>query len=382
MTFIMCTIEEIRPSAPVTATVVDMMDRTVRGTGAVKTRNTVPGSEAASTTLSSAARTEGRNKSPKANLERGKSGDGLSEALSNFVLLILVVLAWWYINRKMRAEKKEKSRRLRRKQLSAQVSQDLWRTTDWAALYGLLSMTFDGYLESTPFRDEHVASIRGPWQQVHRVALRRLLQRGIIPLSIYDGGLSTHEIRGWGWQNNRLILPLYRRATTRAYFEFLIPSPNGPKRQKFLQILLHNDREYGVSMRCGESSWNISGTSLSARTTAYHCVDRPFSVGAVSIIKWLLPFMPVAELEQSEKYRLHELSWFFRGQEAQNVPLLHYNASILVRVESNHWGHEELDQLVCHVSQDAKLNDNWLMEETELAARAELETCGIMANGQ
>ena len=84
MTFIMCTIEEIRPSAPVTATVVDMMDRTVRGTGAVKTRNTVPGSEAASTTLSSAARTEGRNKSPKANLEILKHHTSSSRATIYF----------------------------------------------------------------------------------------------------------------------------------------------------------------------------------------------------------------------------------------------------------------------------------------------------------
>jgi hypothetical protein len=59
----------------------------------------------------------------------------------------------------------------------------------------------------------------------NRPWLRRLLELGVIPPFIQDGGINTHRVNftrfGWTTRFPWVKVPIYQQGKRRAYFEFL-----------------------------------------------------------------------------------------------------------------------------------------------------------------
>lgn len=115
--------------------------------------------------------------------------------------------------------------RLRPRAANPPLSQHLqpWRTKSWAALYGLLRLSYDN--KWAKGRDAWILSrsLHAIWHHPQRPYLGRLLAMWVIPLSIHDGEMKTEKGQGWrfsweGWLPG-VQWPMYVHGRQRACFE-------------------------------------------------------------------------------------------------------------------------------------------------------------------
>lgn len=273
-----------------------------------------------------------------------------------FTILVLGSLfIWWNVYQ--RAFKLRKMERVAQR-LDNKHS---WRymTKNWDVLYQLLLSAYDSNTLPAPFCEEQTKSIQDRWNQHNRVAPKRLVQRGIIPLVIHDGELTTEQVRPWGWTSEfpYVKLPIHRQAKTRAYFEFLLPYPDDVKRKAFLGMLVNNKDSCDVVVRFERPSLKSSGQVLTRSPPSRK--NSPLSIGAEAFVEVLLPFKSDEILNMPSTGESLDFARYMRGREAERVPLLFHSKLALVRIESRDWGHVELDEMVYHFAQDAQLEDHW-----------------------
>ena len=158
--------------------------------------------------------------------------------------------------------------------------QEPWLTNDWTTLYGLIGLAQKGEIgsEHTPFHAEHVSTLQHRLvneygtNRKYRWALHRLLERGIIPLSISDGGVSTSLTRSFSLSRSFpfLTLPSYRQTKSRGSFTFLIPHPERVEVKALLQLLGQNKMNYNISCRTHNPKMRRTRSSI---TTGFNDVD-------------------------------------------------------------------------------------------------------------
>lgn len=254
---------------------------------------------------------------------------------------------------------------------------EAWRTNDWDVFRGLLYFALQRKSVHTPFRPQNYKTVLERWHQVGRSAPHELLERGIIPLAIHDGGLATEQIRGWAVTKEFpwVGLPLYQQAKTRAFIEFLVPYPDQGPTRSFLEQLENNRDEYGVLMR------DDTSVRSSRRNRPIFADHHPLMMGAEAVVEAALPFMP-DKLLKTHHERVSHLEYFVKeGQVEDRMPLLQQTKWMLVRVEARHWGRlqgrSQLDCWVGRYAQSAGMERLWVSNETMDATDRELERCGL-----
>jgi len=255
--------------------------------------------------------------------------------------------------------------------------QEVWKTNDWTAFYGLLWFSLRRESTHTPFLPKYYKTVLACWHETGRSAPQELLELGIIPLTINDGGLGTEQVRRWTvlegfpW----LSLPLYQQAKTRAFLEFLVPYPDHGPTQSFLKRLENNHDGYGVLMRTN------AGVKGSRRNRPIFADHHPLMMGAEAAVEAVLPFMPDRMLRTHHKRVSHLEHFVKEGQVEDRLPLLKHTRWMLVRVEARHWGrlqgHSQLDRWVCRHAQSAGMERVWKPRDTTDAMDRELERCGL-----
>ena len=232
----------------------------------------------------------------------------------------------------------------------------------------------------TPFVPEYLGSIQQRLQPARRRwALRQLLEKGIIPLYIQDGGMSTTQTASWGASTTFpfITLPRYRQTKSRAYFDFVIPHYEHEVVRKLIRLLCRNEAGHGVEYRLfnPDIGWETPGKEKKP-CAPYTRPSFPLSVGAESVVEVLLPFCPDRVVEKT-----HEgccpLEWYLKGRGADTIPLLHYASFCVVRVEAGHWGHVELDNCVLNCAQEVGMEDRWPLDKAQRRAERELESFGL-----
>ncbi|KAF1850291.1 uncharacterized protein K460DRAFT_268657, partial [Cucurbitaria berberidis CBS 394.84] len=253
-----------------------------------------------------------------------------------------------------------------------------WQTTEWKVLYGLIAMAHDNDWPYTPFRQHYNSSIRERWNRPNKHGLKRLLQKGIIPLFVQDGGVSTQQRASWGWSTAfpYLKTPLFRQTKNRAYFEFLVPYPELGDAKTFMHKLVYNTQGYGITLRFSSPPPDGSIFYAEMNPPCVEELDQHFSVGAESALEMLLPFKQDGVFEKAQGGRARQLRWFIKGLDSRRVPLLHHAEWVLVRVESQDWSALELDERVWAIAQEVMPGTPWPEEVVRKAARTELVQCG------
>jgi hypothetical protein len=215
-----------------------------------------------------------------------------------------------------------------------------------------------------------------------------LLERGVIPLRIQDGGVTTTQIATWELTATFpfIEIPRYQQSKSRAYFEFLIPHPEDRAREvaALMGVLGENQLCYGISTRghddermmTYEDAGELHGESRSSR-------DFPMSVGAEACCEVLLPFLPDQEVHRGKGGRVDRLDAYMRESTEETedvggrVPLLGLNSWVILRVEAGHWGYVELDHFVLGAVQDVGMEVRWVGDVCEQRAMKEIERCGL-----
>jgi hypothetical protein len=105
-------------------------------------------------------------------------------------------------------------------------------------------MSLDHNDVPSPFDRSTFNSCQERFQDRQRYALQRLVETGIIPVYIYDGGISMDKLNDWGlqWTFPWIKLPWFVQAKRRAYFEFIIPVCH---RTEFVQMCLVLNGHWG-----------------------------------------------------------------------------------------------------------------------------------------
>jgi hypothetical protein len=279
----------------------------------------------------------------------------------------------------------------------AEAWQEPWSTKDWSTLYGLIALAHENNIQPRyiPFHTEHISTIQVRFKRPHRWALRRLLERGVIPLRINDGGVSTTQAVTWDISLTIpfIQLPHYQQTKSRAFFEFLIPHAEQAEVAHLISILGRNRMGYGISKRTHNS---ISPepdcyTASSLRNRHKSGSGFPLSLGAWSICEVLLPFLPDTEILQAQGAWVDWLHSYFRSgpdtEDGQDdcsqsdlctervplVPLLQYSSCAIVRLEAPHWGYVELDNFVLGAVEESGLEDRWVWSVCKSRAVEELK---------
>lgn len=288
-------------------------------------------------------------------------------------LLFLIPLIWYRtsIQRERLAVVEEETRAL-------EVNwQEAWRTKDWIALYGLLWFSLQQKSTHTPFLPKYYKMLLKCWHEEGRTAPRELLELGIIPLTINDGGLATEQVREWTVLDGFpwVGLPLYQQAKTRAFIEFLVPYPDDGPTREFLKRLENNLDDYGVLMR------DNNAKKGSRRNRPIFADHHPLMMGAEAVVEAALPFMPDRKLTTHHK-RVSHLEYFVKeGHVEDRLPLLQYTRWMLVRVEARHWGRlpgpSQLDRWVSRYAQSAGMERIWVPGVMTDAVEKELDRCGL-----
>jgi hypothetical protein len=271
--------------------------------------------------------------------------------------------------------------------------QEPWLTTDWATLYGLIGLAQQGDIESahTPFHADKLCTIQKKLRGENygktsrsRWALRRLLEYGVIPLTIQDGGVSTAKTRDWELVSTFpfLTLPSYQQTKKRAFFEVLIPHPEADGVTRLVRLLRRNRMGYVVSCRVYDAKTRRTRTIITPAVPRSGCVDGeyfPLSVGAEASCEVILPFLPDEQVQSAHGMRVHSLSMYVEEGTAEmpRAPLLHWSSWALVRVEAAHWGHVELDHYVLGAVQDSGMEIRWVEGVCEGKAVAEVGRVGL-----
>jgi hypothetical protein len=270
-----------------------------------------------------------------------------------------------------------------------------WLTNDWATLYGLIRLSNDNQWPHSPLCLNK--DIQHHWYHPDRPWLKRLLALGTVPLFIQDGGMDTHYTNYTGFGRKKefpyFTTPKWQQGKRRAFFEFLVPYPNGSaKMRQFLDSIINNraeeeidgnqvvrDNSYAVTVR--ESPPDRGGKILYSKENRPAPEERPLEVGAQSALKPLLPFMSDEVLRKGYGVRINCLSTYMRGFHPEKVPLLRHAPARLVRVEAYHYGACELDGFVFGLAQKVGLGVQWPEGRCREAALMELEQCGLPVDG-
>ncbi|KAF1829162.1 hypothetical protein BDW02DRAFT_510641 [Decorospora gaudefroyi] len=247
------------------------------------------------------------------------------------------------------------------------------------ALYGLITIAHQNASMHIPFRTKYIRSIQERWNEPKRFALQNLVERGIIPLYIQDGGVSTEEIASWGWSTTfpYIKLPISRQAKKRAYFDFVVPHPQRKEALDFVRLLTRKGHEFGFSVTRIDPFTSTVRGGFGKSNPPYKGKRFPFSVGAESRLEILLPFLPDKLLVQAHEERIHQLQYYFKGLDTRHIPLLHHSLTSIIRVEAGNWGYVELDVFVYGCAQDAGMQNEWDTNRAWEAANRELERCGL-----
>lgn len=239
-------------------------------------------------------------------------------------------------------------------------------------------MSYKNNSPHTPFHTYHTHSIHIRWENPHRIALQRLLEKGIIPLFIQDGGISTSLTKPLlpSRKFPYFHLPHWQQAKRRAYFDFLVPHPAEKSRARFLKLVCGNKHRYGVSVWDAHEDTTYE-IEYAEQNPPYEGDAYPLSVGVEAVLEPLLPFMKDRVVSTRGVGELGPLGTYFKGGTSRGVPLLYHAPTLVVRVESCHWGRLELDQFVNGCAEKARLRCLWPGDATWEAASCELERCGL-----
>ena len=250
-----------------------------------------------------------------------------------------------------------------------------WLTKDWTTLYGLIAMVYEDESMYTPLRRKYIRSIQQRWNSPKRSQLRMLLEKGIVPLFIQDGGMSTEQISYWSWNTTFPFIKLssFRQAKRRACFEFLLPHPERKHARQFLEILGHNKWRYGVQVRtCNQVHGREIVRTWEEPAAPYEIARFPLSVGAEAVMESILPILPDKSLDTARSDIVDGLEWYLKDMDTENIPLMHYTDVCIFRVEAGHWGPAELDSFVLGCAEKSGIQYRWPVDVTRRKAIREL----------
>jgi len=204
-----------------------------------------------------------------------------------------------------------------------------------------------------------------------------LLEKGIIPLFIQDGGISTEETtRSWSTTFPFIKLSSFEQAKRRACFEFLVPHPRRKHALRFHDILGKNIWNYGVQVRM--SSQTEGSGAIGSWEQPYESESFTLSVGAESVLQSILPLLPDKPLKTTRSKTVDGLGWYLKDGDAGNIPLLHHTLLCIVRIEAVHWGPAELDSFVLGCAEKAGMKYDWPADVAQREAARELERRGLV----
>ncbi|PSN75180.1 hypothetical protein BS50DRAFT_643853 [Corynespora cassiicola Philippines] len=232
--------------------------------------------------------------------------------------------------------------------LKAHQYKFLWDTSDWRILVGLTELSLFNLLPWTPFFPPNPPSATH-WPD--KSYLQRLLRRGIIPLELQDGGVSTQRASPPSYALNlglaTLHIPRWLQSKKRAYFTFLVPYPEGydraplplhdSGRRTFIDALLNDaEKRYGAVVR------HLGRRTVQSRPGPPHLA---LEVGAEAPLEVLLPFLPDRVVRMGLGGEVGPVGECVR--EGVGVPpLLERGEVAVVRVEARHFGKKRLDEWV------------------------------------
>ncbi|KAF2847443.1 hypothetical protein T440DRAFT_191416 [Plenodomus tracheiphilus IPT5] len=269
---------------------------------------------------------------------------------------------------------------------------EAWLTPNWDAFYGLLYQCFRVQSSHHPFVPSYWNTVQKRWNDGDRKpAMKALLERGIIPLVIHDGGLNTETVREFSWMKKYpwIRLPVYRQAKSRAYFEFAVPVYDDQAKQQFIQLLENNNRGFAVSIRYKPRTSTARPDIVQAEANPPRVEDwQPLIMGAESVIEALLPFMPDKLIKRGGQvawldHYVQQNDCRYMTRVDQKTPLQHklpclfYSNVALVRIESQHWGHVKLERLVLKYAQSAKLEREFKWRTIREPLLNVLERCDV-----
>jgi hypothetical protein len=312
--------------------------------------------------------------------------------------LLLLLLSVVVMDKLAQRHRKSILTREEEEQELAEAWQEPWFTSDWSILYGLIALSHENKIEPqhTPFKAEYMSSIQARFKRPQRWALRRLLERGVIPLRINDGGVSTTRTATWGVSLAFpfIQLPRYQQTKSRAYLEFVIPHPEQAGVKHLFKILAQNRMSYGISTRTynhnTQKSKTCSPSKAYPRNRPKSGPGFPLSLGAQSTCEALLPFLPDTQMRQAQGARVDWLDSYITSdtegrQDGQSqsdsdmirVPLLQHSSWVIVRIEAPHWGYVELDNFVLGAVEESGMEARWTKSVCESRAVTRLGKLGL-----
>jgi hypothetical protein len=301
-----------------------------------------------------------------------------------FILLLLSIPLFYTLARWRKKQLRDEARE--RTALCRSYEQP-WKAPKWLTLYGLIAMSHSHSDVPTPLDKKFLPTVQKRWNDPKRFALQRLLEKGIIPVNIRDGGIKTERNKGWGWKWSSpwITLPWYVQTKRRAYFDFIVPLCERKEVKAFENLLNHNQHNYAYTfkkqtiqpLRNGKKHEHGRGNGAGGP----YMGDRvPMAVGAWSLFEILLPFWWDKVLVPAQGEELGYLAQYIRNSRKDTIPLLANNPRLAIRIEAGHWGYVELENFVLYAAQEARIRTEFPLHLAWKAAERELKRCGIATN--
>lgn len=301
---------------------------------------------------------------------------GLLGAATQNAMSLIVTAGLWLLSLWAKSKKAKATAQLRARQ--DEKWREAWWTDRWDAVYGLLHRAYRDEIPYAPIRADALATIQARFKQPSR-SLERLLDRGVIPVRIHDGNVSTVKLRSFHINSTFpfIQLPLFRQAKTRAFFEFLLPHPHIRHQMEFLEMI-RKKHDLKVVIEKTPSRLSMLDTGRSKSMSIAGALggsrNRVVSVGAESFFGWIVPFKKDLVLEivnDDNPESMLDLPEVLE-QDARmlyDVPLAH------VRIESERWDRREWDAFILDCTQKAGLPTIWTQQNTHRAALEVIDEC-------
>ncbi|KAI8931581.1 hypothetical protein NX059_011235 [Plenodomus lindquistii] len=315
-------------------------------------------------------------------------------------MMFLVVLSWYWMTRALANQRMSEAKHARQQAVAWRRA---WRirysephqagvedTKEKSLFFGLVMQTLKSANKNHPFTPESFQTVQKcSDDEARSAAIYGLLERGIIPLAIHDGGLETTQIGPASWS---IMFPFYRwprfrQAKSRAYMEIAFPcdEENGKK----LIAALVNKREdlmVSISLKDQGASKSSEKYGRADRKSWWPSqkVWRPLIMGAEGPVEALLPFMPDKLIEMHRRIQplrdyLNGLEWKAPGHAdalmGAKVPFLFKRRVLSVRLESKTWGGNQLEQFVYECVEAEKRILKW--RKIARSTCKALEECGV-----